>query len=64
MDKKQKEAFHQLWKVEALDQINKTDNDGKVTRSLESDYEMKLRLIAYGFLEGINYIKNSKGERK
>lgn len=57
MNKKHKKAFNQLWKVKALNQIKEFDKDGRVTRDLESDYEMKIKMIAYGFLEGINYVE-------
>lgn len=63
MNRKQKDAFNQLWKVEALKQIKEFDDGwdgGKVTRKIGNDQDRTLKLIEYGFLEGINYAKSQQ----
>ena len=60
MNKVTKKYFNQLWKVKILKEIANFEDGfinecGKITRSSKFDNERTLRLIEYGFKEGLKF---------
>ena len=65
---KQQKHFNKLWKVKVLKEIATFEDDfmdggGKVTRISKFDNERTLKLIEYGFEEGIRFMKNQRNEK-
>lgn len=63
LDKKESEAFENLWKVKILKEIVKFEDGwggGRVTRVCKFDNKRTLKLIEYGFVEGIKFGKSKQ----
>jgi len=66
MKKEQRKYFNNLFRVKILKQVSDFEDgcvSGNVTRNCRSDNSRTLKLIEYGFEEGIKFAKLNRGKK-